>query len=155
MREIKFRAMRVDNGEWVYGSLIVLDRGLYIVDTNHYNTISADLHEKLEINALWEDNDFKRVNENTICQFTGLCDKNGKEVYEGDIIKHFMYKTIDGKSKYITFCINWGDDNRYRAYKNGLKGYSYEISFANYVYNPKDNEVIGNIYDNPELLKGE
>lgn len=140
MREIKFRAKRVDIGEWVYGDLI-----------ENIDCFKVREKEKL-IKGIAKS---YVVDTETISQFTGLKDKNGKEIYEGDIIKHFICKTIDGKSKYITFCINWGDDNCYRAYKNGLKGYSYEISFANYIYNPKDNEVIGNIYDNPELLKGE
>lgn len=151
MREIKFRAKRVDNGEWVYGSLIVLDRGFYIVDTNHYNTISADLHEKLEINALWEDNDFKRVSENTICQFTGLYDKNGTKIFEGDIVK----------TKYQTLIVKYGFTKiqccgccyRYHDYI----GFYFENDNCVDMYEEitKEIEVIGNIYDNPELLKGE
>lgn len=140
-REIKFRIKH--NGEWYYGTPLTV-----IKTTDKLCAFQG-------INSNGKDLCSMSLKTDTLGQFTGLCDKNGKEIYEGDIIKHFICKTIDGKSKYITFCINWGDDNRYRAYKNGLKGYSYEISFANYVYNPKDNEVIGNIYDNPELLKGE
>lgn len=141
MRKIVFRIKDIDI--WYYGFPLreVRPEDLYIPfqgedeNGNSFYSISVDVK--------------------TLGQFTGLCDKNGKEIYEGDIIKHLSGRTIEGKSMYINFCINWGDDNCYRAYKNGLKGYSYEISFANYIYNPKDNEVIGNIYDNPELLKGE
>ena len=67
MREIKFKGKQISNGEWIVGDLNHLVDGVYISNDNG--------------------NNMEQVNPDTICQFTGLLDKNGKEIYEGDILK--------------------------------------------------------------------
>lgn len=135
MREIKFRGKRVDNGEWVYGyylksasTFIAVDDGL--VD-GHF-----DLYE---------------VDPATVGQFTGMRDKNGQEIYEGDIIE-------DGNGKLGVVLSLGGTRNQ----PNGFGGFE---QFGCYT-KTKDGlweqfkntcfvgmEVIGNIYENPELLE--
>lgn len=124
MREIKFRGKSLDNGEWVYGDL-------------HIRTPFPHIHSEIDYSRV-------KIDPHTVGQFTGRHDKNGKEIYEGDIV------VIGGVIKgYV----------RYNA-----RYWRYEIAAED---EPLENErissgrpeecwmVIGNIYDNPELLKTE
>lgn len=138
MREILFKAKQIDNGEWIEGSLIDLDIDsgyCYIVQP--YKKASI-----LPIIFLITDR-MKLVDPETLCQFTGLCDKNGNKIWENDILR-----LDDG----TVLKVSW---HHFKAsWVISKKGWLYNHFFGEAV-EPEDIEAIGNIYDNPELLQEE
>ena len=131
-REILFRGKRVDNGEWVYGFYVERksDSATYIVTS----TIGASIYS--EINNMTAT--AFRVIPETVGQYTGLKDKNGKRIFEGDILS--INRHLQGIQ--IEF-----DNGCYIGVANNRK-YKHRLEFDT----PNIYEVIGNIYDNPELL---
>ena len=131
MREILFKAKRIDNGEWVEG-YVVRKHGLYFI----YDIVNSETCRQ---------NNYE-VDPGTICQFTGLCDKNGRNIWENDI--------CDRKEKYPEIVkMNNGDWTLDYSY---VFGKEYGYSFCNlgfYATERKCIEAIGNVFDNPELLQ--
>ena len=134
MREILFRGKRVDNGEWVYGLLC------RAVDTY------ASIVEK-DTEVLYS------VSTKTIGQYTGLTDKNGKKIFEGDVLNvHDQIPMFDG---YDT------DEIVYNGKVMYIKNQGMYVCEGNNdgnalcALNLDKCEVIGNIHDNPELLEVE
>ena len=136
MREILFRAKRADNGEWVEGYFAI--GKCYLDEKERYAILPIDLcfYPHCEINEWIE------IDPETVCQYTGLKDKNGKRIWENDIVSgYFNHKKITGFIKY-------GSNAVYYIEREG--------SYGIHLDNSEDwLEVIGNIFDNPELLKGE
>lgn len=120
MREILFKGKRKDNNEWVYGYLYRLSERLnpFIMFVNR----NAESHE---------------VTPETVSQFTGLTDKNGKKIFEGDIIA----KGLE------LFEVRWNPEQ----VRWGIYSDNYEVAGFTKFSEPYF-EVIDNIHDNPNLL---
>ena len=91
MRKIKFRGKRIDNGEWVYGSLLAKLFRDYKTEEEYYLLFNEDWDLEGQINYLKNPKNFShcsdsvcKVRPETVGQFTGKKDRNGKEIFEGD-----------------------------------------------------------------------
>lgn len=135
MREILFRGKRVDNGEWVYG--------YYVKQVDAFGAVHRIYHSASDpddSNAVYE------IDKKTVGQFTGLTDKNGKKIFEGDIVK-FNTETYTSIRDTIGVV----------GYYNSSYGIAYEnnrhfLEFNNMSMYVRWYEIIGNIHDNQELL---
>jgi len=106
-------------------------------DTVHKN-MTMDIQDDYSVGEWAKDPRF------VLMQFTGLCDRNGKEIYEGDILKTSWYN----EPLEVTYL-----EHEFILKVRGMVNYNY-VGFDNFD-NSQDFEVIGNIYENPVLLKGE
>ncbi len=149
-----FKAKRIDNGEWIIGLLTVMWGQLHIINTKDENIAYS-------------------IDESTICQCTGLKDKNGKLIWENDIVELLGHR---GVIKYV--CggfgigyrknIDWEEIQSNIMRVTGCENILYACENDNYIslweiywnFNDEDDsvntvEVIGNIFDNKELLESE
>ncbi len=156
MRKIKFRGKRVDNGEFIYGLVA------YLFDLDYISKSYDDVPER-KYYISYDSGSFIEVDPNTVGQCTGLKDKSGVEIYEGDILQSEsnMVNAITNQKtgevdisiyKVIWHEIGWGIEsvfcNRWNDSWNN-KGRKQEITLGCLKYY----SVIGNINDNPELLE--
>lgn len=131
MREILFRGKREDNGEWIEGCFLDKNNiGIFYDDTEESD---CSVH-------------IFPVVSKTVGQYTGLTDKNGKKIFEGDIID-----TPDRLVKVVWFTGNSQFDLHFIRYKDDVTTTNFK---GIYMRDLKEYEVIGNIHDNPELLEG-
>ena len=136
MREILFKAKRIDNGEWVEG-YVVHKRGLCFI----YDIVNSESCRQ---------NNYE-IDQETLCQFTGLCDKNGNKIWENDILKTRSDEYAQVKFGFYGTGFASGDYNQgfYAAFPEDFY-YRHELG-----YWCKETYVRGNIFDNPELLQEE
>ena len=145
-----FKAKRIDNGEWVVGYYGVIGKRNVIIEKYAENYYCPDTCESRHGNQIHE------VNSKTICQCTGLKDKNGKLIWENDIIKTFDAGEEWCLSKIIFADTSLGygwkttDIKSLSKYNNNLFK---EVSFGS--YDSESVEIVGNIFDNAELLESE
>lgn len=135
MREILFKGKRIDNGEWVYGNYAFCD---CYTKQKHYIFQNKPLEYA--------------VDENTICQYTGLTDKNGNKIWENDVIQYIDGNLIcNGIIKFgrhvqivmieLGFYVDW----------LGKETESFKTDIC-YWTEKRDVKVIGNIFDNLEMI---
>lgn len=141
MREILFRAKQKDNGNLVEGDLRQ-DRDLetaYISGWDYYTTEGGLEREPFEY----------EIEPETLCQYTGKSDEDGKKIFEGDIVGFIdLYSTESGYSE--SSCLGevvWSKEECCFHVTNRLSAESFEVL--------DECKVVGNVFDNPELLKGE
>lgn len=149
MREILFRGKRIDNGEWVIGDFLKA----YCVYVGYEAS-----------SAIYDGKRFYEVIPETIGQFTGLTDKNGVKIFEGDIVKwtfgkHYWEAIIQGVPNSQSINL-YAIETFHNCTKDAeLEEYTYERSDSrqgsrnDITYLSPRVEITGNIHDNPELLK--
>lgn len=141
MREILFKAKRIDNGEWVEGYLFDdgFENGRMFVGGIVIEEYKGTACDEWNITGI----DFCEVDPYTICQYTGLTDKNGNKIWENDVVE------IPTENGYFT--IEWSDTEARWQMDNEIDNFI--VDFDNYW--SYEVELIGNIFDNADLLKGE
>lgn len=165
MREILFRGKRTDNGEWIEGYLV--EKTIFSIFDTH---LSFVIYKK-PTNIYHEE--YREIDPSTVGQYTGLTDKNGTKIFEGDIVKccdmigkikfengafgiatndTIDYQSFEDEIKNWTFC----DNEPYFCYCDNFVSFQ-ELMWNYNLYEGECDivEVIGNIHDTPELLEAE
>lgn len=165
MRTIKFRGKLCHSNEWIIGNLI-------IANNNHPYIVPSDCIEPDGHHLIFEDKAFWVIPE-TVGQFTGLTDKNGKDIFEGDFVRQKTNPCSQNKDcivepdpLYDRYEIKWDErKNGWNAFPNtSLSSEDFDIAIQqlgglitwpceDVLANSWHYEIIGNIHDNPELFQ--
>ena len=147
MQKIKFRGKRVDNGNWVYGSLIIEP------NLPEFKSIYSDIRNTGKSKYLIypidaKEGRAKEVIPETVGQYIGIEDKNGKEIYKGDIVKARERNNISKKKHKQEVIFYYG------CFMLAMLPNKIRLRNIAAPLMENDVEIIGNKFDNPELLKG-
>lgn len=143
MRIIKFRGKRVDNDEWVVGDLLQVANEVFIApsDGDWFDFIPWSKDNVFHLPS----STYQSIPD-TVGQFTGLLDKNGTEIYEGDVIRSDGYS---GARHYVGYR---KEEAMFVAFIIGTTPQDYCGVYQHWI-DDFNKEVIGNIHDNPELME--
>lgn len=130
MREILFRGQTKSDKKWIYGNLLQTGNGTYVIQNY----------------APFEGIGKYEVDPKTVCQYTGLTDKNGRKIFEGDIVRYTDEVIGKGKADEIKYNETHAAFCRLHKSEMGLQYLFIDEAIANTI------EVIGNIFDNPDLI---
>lgn len=150
MRMLRFRGKDIETGKWIVGMNIFLccdkERTKFAGWMVQQGTRVKHTHIESTDGNIWKhETNCVTVDVETICQYTGLKDRDGKDIFEGDVIEGGDYNDEDGYGEII-----WDDDTA-RFAIIGRHGNNLISDFDNYYGH--ELRVIGNIYDNPELVE--
>ena len=135
MREILFKAKRIDNGEWVEGNYLYCKKATTVSFRNEHYILVFDGYGVA----------YHEIDKETLCQYTGLTDKNGRKIWENDI----MVAHLDDEfPEDVTYTRILWNNNGFCINENHSKCFCPLDKFVQIHY-----EVCGNIFDNPELLE--
>lgn len=153
MREILFKAKRIDNGEWVEG-YVVRKHGLYFI----YDIVNSESCRQ----------NIYEIDPETLCRFTGRCDKNGKKVWENDILMGHgnpedLAKAVFGEfgvrdvetGSIVDKVVGWHYEIIPTDAISRCEPFCYSMPLTKDYIDRCEMEVVGSIFDNPELAKEE
>lgn len=159
-REILFKAKRIDNGEWVEGYYVKTRLG---TDVKPSDVIFVPF--KINRNEEWG---WIKIDPDTLCQYTGLTDKNGKKIWENDILRGHKndndlarvvfgeFNVIDAETlEVVDRVIGWHTEVIETDTLSKCEPFCIPMPLTDFYIEISEFEVFGNIFDNPELLEVE
>jgi len=146
MREIEFRG-KTDKNIWVFGNFVKTKEEY----TKEISNAIINLDAEHRCCGEYLDNGWNEIDINTLGQYTGLKDKNGTKIFEGDIVKACSKST----NRSDRYCLVFDETRLHFGFRVARHGYFYNIDelLNEELGDEIDFEVIGNIYDNPDLLE--
>ena len=161
MREILFRAKRIDNGEWVegfysqltkpsLGATIITNGDLCAEDVSDYIIVNESKQHSNFSNAYpieVVECEYYEIDSETLCQYTGLKDKNGNRIWENDILQNARNNDL--------YTVKWHGSFGMYVWSKRKENNKHIFDYGDLYLMNRKCVVIGNIFDDPELLKGE